>query len=90
MDELKIADRDLHLLPLEPAARILAALRGVDPDHKARVPHPEGLAVMVPRSAWLFFADELLVLNQCLVALRMAQQGAEPPAANEAKIVVPH
>ena len=88
MDESKIADRDLHLLPLEHAARHLAAVRGLDPDRKMRIPHPDGLAVLVVRSAWLFLADELLELAQMLTALRVGQQGTPP--SEGAKIVVPH
>lgn len=69
-----------HLLPLEPAARILCNMRGEDPDATTRVAGAIiGGYAEIPN--WHHAAEALLGLSQMLVAMKQAaaaQTPAEP------------
>lgn len=58
--------------PYEPAARLYCEKKGIDPDQRVPVRHPQGLAVACYRFAWQLAADELMDLSMMLTALREA------------------
>jgi len=63
-----------HLVPLEPAARILCELRGDNPDEQIPAEHPLGLKVKYSVPLWHLAAEQLHSLNEMLVALKRASQ----------------
>lgn len=67
---------------IEPAARTLCQLRGVDPDEAMRVPHPLGLAVDHTVPAWTMAAEEVIAVMQVLTAINSQRRAetAEPVA----------
>lgn len=72
-----------HLNPLEPAARIFCAMQGQDPDEQMQVPHPFLQGVPFTRPAWHFPAENMLNLNQMLVAMKQAAQAAKPKKTDD-------
>jgi hypothetical protein len=79
MSDEQLRPEDAHLLPLKPAALILCAMRGEDPERKLQVPAntvivAAGQSGYRIRPLWCFAADELMGLSQCLSALRQAAE----------------
>lgn len=75
-----------QLKPLERASRIYCGKVGLQADTEVPMPHPDGLAVMVPVPVWCCVAEELLDLVAKFDSLQQA--AAEEKAIEGKKILV--
>ena len=63
--------------PYEPAARLYCEKKGINPDEKIPVAHPQGLLVPHYCRAWELAAEQLMDLSMMLTALREAAKPKE-------------
>lgn len=62
----------------EIAARRYCADRGLDPEERVQIKHPEGFAVMMRTQRWRKVAEEMQDLDLRMASLRMAKSEQTP------------